>query len=214
MLANTPKQKISFLFLTFLIPTIISYFFLDQTLALDIKNNFSDKNLKLFCEITWPIEPLITPLYLLILFKIFESYSTQLKDLINVGAATVCSIVVVSFVKLFLSRPRPLFFLTHGVSHIMPLHLDPSMISMPSGHAAAAGTLAALLWIMLKGKFRFLISIPILLSLFRVLSLKHFLSDVILGFGIGYCIVLIFYISDKNFIDKIKDKLWKNGKIV
>jgi membrane-associated phospholipid phosphatase len=213
MLLNTPKKKITALFVVFLVSTIIAYLYIDERLAVYLKNTIPLASLKILSLITAPIEPLIVPLYILLFLKIFE-HSSKIKDtLINYGTATISAIVFTSFLKLVLARPRPSFFLSNGISHIMPLHFNEQFVSMPSGHAAGAGLIVAMIYLSFKGKLRLLMTLPIILALFRIASLKHFLSDVILGFGIGFCMILIYHLPNRTIIEKIKDRLWKNGKI-
>jgi membrane-associated phospholipid phosphatase len=214
MLLNTAKRKIIAIFAAFLFATMISYLFLDKTLALDVENNISPSHRKLFDLLSFPIEPLVIPLYILLFLKIFEHAAKAIKLLINFGAATLTTIASVSILKFILARPRPSFYLTQGIAQIMPFHLNSSFVSMPSGHASSAGLLSALIMIVFKGKMRLLMILPTFMSLFRVVSLKHYLSDVILGYGIGFCIALTFHLLERNLFDKLKEVIWKNGKIV
>ncbi len=213
MLLNTPKKKIVGLFTLFMITTIIFYLFFDQPIAKWIKEHLSQKMISLATLLTYPLEPLIIPLYLLAALKLCESSKKLVGILINFGAATLTTITLISLLKFILTRPRPLFFLTHGVSHIMPLQFVKEFVSMPSGHAGGAGLLTAFILILAKGKARALIIIPLLLALLRIVSLKHFSSDVILGFGIGFSLTLMFHLNDGNFFDKLKELVWKIGKL-
>jgi len=209
----TSKQKIIGLFSLYLLGTVIAYLFFDRAVAIEIQTRVSPKIQSVFDFLSYPIEPVLIPMYLLLILKLFETSSRKVHFFIQAGAAMLTNIVLVSLLKYVLSRPRPSVFFTQGLYGIGPFHLGSGYISMPSGHAAAAGLTAGIIWLLAKGKSRFLILLPILFASFRVLSLKHYLSDVILGFGIGYSIMLIFYNLEKTWFEKLKDKLWKNGKI-
>ena len=214
MTTTNPKKKIGMIFAFLILFAIVSYCFLDQKLAFFIADHVPDDARNYADALSFLVEPLVIPLYLLVLLKIYESESKTVKGLIAFGAATVTIEALIPILKFVLSRPRPSFFLTHGTSHIMPLNFGTNFVSMPSGHAAACGILTVLCLYLFKGHLRKLAIIPILFSLLRILSLKHFLSDVIVGYALGFTITMFFVISQRTFIDNLKALIWKNGKIV
>lgn len=209
-----PKQKIGVIFFLFTIAGTFSYAVLDQKIAFYFDDHIS-LNMRSACNmLSFLVDPLVLPLYLLTLIKLFEKNSKILKSLITFGAATVVTNAFIPVLKFTLARPRPSFFLTHGTSHIMPLHFGQGFVSMPSGHAAACGIITVIILHMTKGHYKKFVLLPIFFALLRVISLNHFLSDVIAGYTIGFIISIFFLQSNKTFIDKFKDLIWKNGKIV
>lgn len=209
-----PKQKIGVIFILLIIFSIFTYSVLDQKIAFYIDDHISIDFRNMCNLISFVVDPLVLPLYLLTLLKFYENSTKTVKSLITIGAATVITNALVPIIKFTLARPRPTFFLTHGTSHIMPLHFGDNFVSMPSGHAAACGILTVLILHLAKGPYKKLFFLPILFSFLRVLSLKHFLSDVIVGYAIGFCITVFFLNSNRTFIDKMKELIWKDGKIV
>ena len=209
-----PRQKISVIFFLFIVFGIFSYSVLDQNIAFYLDDHVSLDVRDVCNMISFIVDPLVLPLYLLTLLKLSENSSKTVKNLITFGAATVVTNAFIPIIKFTVARPRPTFFLTHGTSHIMPLHFGESFVSMPSGHAAACGIITVLILHMAKGQYKKLAILPVFFALLRVISLKHFLSDVVVGYAIGFTITVFFLYSNRTFIDKFKDLIWKNGKIV
>lgn len=209
-----PRQKIGLIFFIFVVFGVFCYSVLDQQIAFYMDDHVSIDTRNACNMISFLVDPLVLPLYLLTLLKLLEHSSKYVKSLITFGAATVTTNALIPLIKFTLARPRPTFFLTHGTSHIMPLHFGENFVSMPSGHAAACGIIAVIILHMAKGHYKKLALLPLVFALLRVISLKHFLSDVVVGFGIGVTITLFFIYSNRTFIDKFKDLLWKDGKIV
>lgn len=209
-----PKQKIMVIFFLFIVFSIFSYSVLDQQIAFYIDDHVSIEVRNACNMISFVVDPLVLPLYLLMLLKLCEHLPKIVKQLITFGAATVVTNIFIPIIKFTLARPRPTFFLTHGTSHIMPLHFGENFMSMPSGHAAACGIITVLILHVAKKQYKKLALLPILFSLLRVISLKHFLSDVIVGYSLGFTISVFFLYSNRTFIDKVRDLIWKNGKIV
>lgn len=209
-----PKQKIGIIFFLFIVFSIFSYSVLDQKIAFYIDDHIS-MDVRNACNmISFIVDPLVLPLYLLTLLKLCEGSAKTVKSLITFGATTVVTNILIPIIKFTLARPRPTFFLTHGTSHIMPLHFGESFMSMPSGHAAACGIITVLILHTAKKKYKPLAFVSIIFALLRVISLKHFLSDVIVGYSLGFTISVFFLYSNRTFIDKIRDLIWKDGKIV
>lgn len=210
---TTDTKKILKVFVIFLVAAFLSYLFLDRWLASFIYSHTSSK-LRAMANLTsFPFEPLVLPLYILAWLKIFEDHRAIIKKLTAFGTATLVNMTIVTVLKFLISRPRPLLYLKEGLFAFVPFETAKDFGSMPSGHAASCGLMLAFMILNFKGKDRLFCLIPLLGSLLRVLALKHFLSDVIVGLGIGFCLAWFFGISSKTFIEKLKEKLWTLGKI-
>lgn len=191
----------------------LSYLYIDKQLAEYIFTHTTKSIRNKSDKFSVFLEPLIVPLYVLAALKIFEESRKIVRQLISFGSAILTTMVAVTFLKFILARPRPVLFITSGIWHMAPFHMTKNFSSMPSGHAASAGLITAVIFLFAKGGYRSLVILPIIGSLLRILSLKHYMSDVIVGFGLGYAIALLFLENEKDFVEKIKEKLWIFGKI-
>lgn len=210
---QTQTKKILILLSAFFILAILSYYFVDRPLALYIAQFTTKIERSTADKLSVFLEPLILPLYILAGLKLFEDSKRVVRQLISLGTATLTTMVAITFIKFLLARPRPMLFITSGIWHMVPLQFSKTFSSMPSGHSATAGLITAAIFLFAKGKYRLLAVIPVLGALLRIVSLKHYLSDVIVGFGIGYAISLLFLENKKDFVEKLKEKLWIIGKI-
>lgn len=213
MFPITPKEKILTVFLIFVLSSVVSYLFIDLPLVIYISENVSKHDMKIAQIMTYPVEPLLIPIYVLVILTFIQQTKKYVARWIHQGTAVLATITIVTILKYVFSRPRPSYFLTHGFADISLFNIDQSFISMPSGHAAGAGLIAAFLWMFLSGKWRYLMIVPAFIAFLRAYCLKHFLSDVIVGFGVGFCTALYFHLFDKTWLENIKEKIWKLLKI-
>jgi membrane-associated phospholipid phosphatase len=139
------------------------------------------------------------------LYLIFTLDRAKRPQLLNWLAAIVVGKLIVQSLKVFIGRPRPKFddpgyFLGPfgaypinaevGVRHAWEIWADISsdLWSMPSSHTAFAAIMAvalAHLYPKLKGLAVFFI---VLVASARVLFNAHYLTDVVIGGGIGYAV--------------------------
>lgn len=88
-------------------------------------------------------------------------------------------------VKYLAGRPRPRIFLEEGDGSFRWLESDWRLWSMPSGHAATIASVAMVLAV-LYPRYRIpILAAGVLLSFGRVVTLDHFVSDVVMGIAIG-----------------------------
>lgn len=206
-------KHIALVFFSLLILAVISYYSFDLRTALWIRAHLSPKMIKIFEALTLPIEPLLIPSYLLLIFILSSKGSLFLKTLNDFATSTLFNLGIVPIIKALFPRPRPSYFLSHGLYQIMPFQFLPEFISMPSGHASGAGLLCGFIYLYTKGRKRLFMLVPVVFMTFRILCLKHFPSDCLVGFAIGFCLVLIFHKRSEAIINRIKGLIWKNGKI-
>jgi len=93
--------------------------------------------------------------------------------------------IAANILKIIFGRPRPRVFLEQGDSAIGWFELDSALRSMPSGHATTFAAVAVAFAVMFP-RYRVLILIAgVLLSLGRVITLDHYVSDVVAGLALG-----------------------------
>ncbi|MBX7256778.1 MAG: phosphatase PAP2 family protein [Candidatus Hydrogenedentes bacterium] len=105
-------------------------------------------------------------------------------------------------VKYLVGRPRPRIFLEEGDGSFRWLETDWQLWSMPSGHAATIASVAMVLAVVYP-RFRIpILACGIVLCFGRVVTLDHFVSDVVAGIAIGAVGALLlskcFTLRDKN----------------
>lgn len=88
-------------------------------------------------------------------------------------------------IKIVLGRRRPRDELEHGLTGFMPFRFDFQYDSFPSGHAMTICCVAVILSAALPALAPLWFALALYLSLTRALLNAHFLSDVLIGAGIG-----------------------------
>ncbi len=101
------------------------------------------------------------------------------------AASVAIGSVVLHAIKLVLGRRRPRDDIEMGLYGFMPLAFDTDYNSFPSGHALTimcVAVIASVVWPMLWPVW---FAIALWLGLTRALLTAHYLSDVLVGAGIG-----------------------------
>ena len=109
--------------------------------------------------------------------------------LINYSIAFIVALVVGSAVlhviKLVLGRRRPRDDMEMGLYGFMPLAFNTSYNSFPSGHALTICCVAVIFTCVWPAWWPVWFAVAALLAVTRALLTAHFLSDVLIGAGIG-----------------------------
>jgi membrane-associated phospholipid phosphatase len=109
--------------------------------------------------------------------------------LINYSIAFIVALVVGSAVlhviKLVLGRRRPRDDMEMGLYGFMPLAFNPDYNSFPSGHALTICCVAVIFTCVWPLWWPLWFAVAALLAVTRALLTAHFLSDVLIGAGIG-----------------------------
>jgi len=192
------KRSYLFLIITIFL-TYLSYHFLDMSFAEYFCNIQAKTFLKILSE---PLEPVLLPFYLLVLLKLYEKYPQKIQTLIQVGFVVLINTVVVTTLKIVFGRPRPEVFMKSQIVGFHFFDIKNHYVSFPSGHAATAGLISGCIYQLFQKKNKFWLMIPLLLSFTRVLLCKHYLSDVIFGFGIGFFLVLFIGLKKDSLFEK------------
>ena len=125
----------------------------------------------------------------------------MLKKLISVGGFTLASRItgfardallawtlgsgVLHVIKLVLGRGRPRDDMEMGLYGFMPLAFNPAYNSFPSGHALTICCVAVIFTCVWPLWWPVWFAVAALLAVTRALLTAHFLSDVLIGAGIG-----------------------------
>jgi membrane-associated phospholipid phosphatase len=115
----------------------------------------------------------------------YEGWDTMRRCAMAFVAAVAAGSVVLHTVKLVLGRRRPRDDFEMGLYGFMPLTFDADYNSFPSGHALTimcVAVTASAVWPMLAPLW---FAIALWLGLTRALLTAHYLSDVLVGAGIG-----------------------------
>jgi membrane-associated phospholipid phosphatase len=119
----------------------------------------------------------------------FHVYPEQVAQLINYSIAFIASLTlgsaILHVIKLAIGRRRPRDDMEMGLYGFMPFAFNADYNSFPSGHALTICCVAVIftcVWPMLWPVW---FGIAALLAVTRALLTAHFLSDVLIGAGIG-----------------------------
>jgi membrane-associated phospholipid phosphatase len=119
----------------------------------------------------------------------FDVLKVEVEMLVNYSLAFIASLTLGSallhVIKLVLGRRRPRDDMEMGLYGFMPLAFNPDYNSFPSGHALTICCVAVIftcVWPMLWPVW---FGVAAILAVTRALLTAHFLSDVLIGAGIG-----------------------------
>ena len=119
----------------------------------------------------------------------FGENGTYIAQLINYSLAFIASLTVGSAVlhsiKLVLGRRRPRDDMEMGLYGFVPLAFNTNFNSFPSGHALTIFCVAVIFTCVWPGLWPLWFAIAAFLAGVRALLTAHFLSDVLIGGGIG-----------------------------
>jgi membrane-associated phospholipid phosphatase len=119
----------------------------------------------------------------------FHVLENEVVLLINYSLAFIASLVVGSTVlhviKLVLGRRRPRDDMEMGLYGFMPLAFNSNYNSFPSGHALTICCVAVIFTCVWPMAWPVWFSVAAALAVTRALLTAHFLSDVLIGAGIG-----------------------------
>jgi membrane-associated phospholipid phosphatase len=119
----------------------------------------------------------------------FDVLPDQVTLLINYSVAFIASLTmgsaVLHVIKLVLGRRRPRDDMEMGLYGFMPLAFNPDYNSFPSGHALTICCVAVIFTCVWPMAWPIWFGIAALLAVTRALLTAHFLSDVLIGAGIG-----------------------------
>ncbi|MEY4708069.1 MAG: hypothetical protein RJB58_1792 [Pseudomonadota bacterium] len=119
----------------------------------------------------------------------FQVYPQQVAQLINYSLAFIASLTlgsaILHVIKLAIGRRRPRDDMEMGLYGFMPLAFNSDYNSFPSGHALTICCVAVIFTCVWPWLWPLWFGIAALLAVTRALLTAHFLSDVLIGAGIG-----------------------------
>jgi undecaprenyl-diphosphatase len=134
--------------------------------------------------------------YLLRNMTFVEQVARWLKLIVAQAAflfgSVVLSGLLIDIVKPLIGRTRPKLVEWYGAYNYVPLTIESTYLSMPSGHAATMGAVTCAMCIWLPSWRSVLLPVGFFFATTRMFALAHYLSDVIIGFGFGYVFTLFF----------------------
>ena len=119
----------------------------------------------------------------------FSVYPEQVAQLINYSLAFIASLTlgsaILHVIKLVIGRRRPRDDMEMGLYGFMPLAFNSDYNSFPSGHALTICCVAVIFTCVWPLWWPLWFGIAAILAVTRALLTAHFLSDVLIGAGIG-----------------------------
>jgi len=119
----------------------------------------------------------------------FDVLAEEATQLVNYSLAFVASrtmgSAVLHVIKLVLGRRRPRDDMEMGLYGFRPLAFNPDYNSFPSGHALTICCVAVIFTCVWPSWWPVWFAVAALLAVTRALLTAHFLSDVLIGAGIG-----------------------------
>jgi membrane-associated phospholipid phosphatase len=119
----------------------------------------------------------------------FGVMAVQVAQLVNYSVAFIASLIVGSavlhLIKLVLGRRRPRDDMEMGLYGFMPLAFNSDYNSFPSGHALTICCVAVIFTCVWPLWWPLWFAVAAFLAVTRALLTAHFLSDVLIGAGIG-----------------------------
>jgi membrane-associated phospholipid phosphatase len=119
----------------------------------------------------------------------FHVYPQEVAQLINYSLAFIASLTlgsaILHVIKLAIGRRRPRDDMEMGLYGFMPLAFNSDYNSFPSGHALTICCVAVIFTCVWPMLWPIWFGIAALLAVTRALLTAHFLSDVLIGAGIG-----------------------------
>lgn len=216
MLSEIKKQPFAEIyqmkyFFIFVLLSFISYFILDKPVAMFFyhfcqQDHFLAKFLIAFSKL---IQLLGNGAFLfvmiilsLLVLKRYAYHPRIFHGLMNLAWCLVLINFLIVFIKSPIGRARPILYVTHHIAGFNFFTLEYNYLSFPSGHVVNITVMAALLCYYFPKKSALWMILGLIMVPFRVVYLKHYVSDVIFTI---YLTLLIMPIAVMLF-DKLATK--------
>jgi membrane-associated phospholipid phosphatase len=194
-------------FLVFTLSALLWYFRTDQWITLWAQQH-NTGNLSTIAKIAKLPGDSQYPIFICIALLLISCARPSLKNLKGQMYFSLIAMLItgiaVNIIKIIIAKPRPYVWLNMGDQPIswFVFSQHPRFNSFPSGHATTIASVATAFWFFFP-KWRVLwILIAALVGASRILSQAHYLSDVIIGYWLGwlvtYCMYQKFYFPKPN----------------
>jgi membrane-associated phospholipid phosphatase len=137
-------------------------------------------------EVHWLLVP---PLLLALLWR--KSHPVRARCALFVAATVGVAGLLALGKKFLIGRARPIVWMESGDGGVYFLQTSYEYMSFPSGHAATAFAAMVALALVVPRLTAPLIAVAAILAAARVVSISHFVSDVVVGAGLGATTALI-----------------------
>ena len=188
---------------------VLSYFYVDIPLTIWVTEQPSYV-LRSGKILSWLISPHV---YVLVLPLIFYFYtfglrkSTYRKELLFLVLAIPIVILSVDILKVIFGKARPALWIHQQIYGFYFFGSSSKYHSFPSGHGCTIGALMGALSCFRPSLTWVYLAIALLLSLLRVFSLNHYLSEAWGGVLIAFYIVYLLYLPYQKVLKR--NWLWR-----
>jgi len=176
------------------IVTVFCYFYMDLEVSILVRDSMTDRWHTFFEAVTLLGEsqyPLIGSLLLYIVYR-KHNYKIAKKSAYIFGSVALAGIIV-AIIKVIAGRMRPELYFNDNLYGFSGFHLGNAFNSFPSGHSATAFAFLVSLSLLFPRYRYWFIGLAAAVALSRVMLLRHYVSDVLIGSLIGTLTALIVY---------------------
>lgn len=173
---------------------VLSYFYLDQALAIYFHNLNNAWLPLIFHYITKIGDSQYSLLIFLLLYIFYRQHKPLLAHkMLYLFTVVAVSGILVDIIKVIIARVRPDMLFEHNLYGFVGFKMGSEFNSLPSGHSATAFALCIGL-ILLYPRYKYLyVLIAILVVISRIILNFHYLSDTLIGSLLGALTALFIY---------------------
>jgi membrane-associated phospholipid phosphatase len=173
-----------FFFISVIVFCIISYFFIDQPLALYLKHNLNQRIVNVSEFIThfgkgtayYIAFPLLFLFFKFIVKRQIWANASGFMFLAILTPGLLCTLL-----KVILGRTRPILLFSENLYGFTFFKFDAAHLSFPSGHSTLITSVMIGLCFILPRFWNYFFALFIIISLSRVLVCAHYISDIVAG---------------------------------
>jgi membrane-associated phospholipid phosphatase len=201
------SKRINFFYvnLLFVVSIIVSYLFLDRSIAVWMYDNLRNSNVYNFSKLIGTcVEPenvlmLMIVVFLFTCLLIVMGRRGKAKLYIFVLLSFFISLFIAAVLKFSLARYRPELLFSDNLFGFSFFSFDHSCNSFPSGHTVAVFSIALSLFYILKNKCVcwIILFFSIIVALSRIIVTAHYCSDVLCSI---YLVVLVTVFVNAVFV--------------
>lgn len=189
------KAKTDYLYyFTAAVLAVISYFFFD----IPVTRYFQTmKNGQIYDTFHWITKlgraeyQIVPALLVYIIFRKKKPFVAKIG--LAVAFSSALAGLSVDVIKFIAGRYRPSMLFSEGLYGFTFFKYKYAMVSFPSGHSATAFGAVGLLSLVFKKYRWFFLTVGAMVAFSRVITLQHYVSDVIIGSSVGMAASIFLY---------------------
>jgi membrane-associated phospholipid phosphatase len=182
-----------------LLVALFSYFFIDNpTMRMVHAYGFETWKIYMIISLLGKFS-LLLPIALIIWLTYYYVNKINHFYLNRLILSLISSNILASLLKIVLGRARPFAYYTDGLYGFYGMKFDSVYWSMPSGHSVTIVTISLVTTLLYPRYQWWMLFIAGMVILTRVLLLKHFVSDVILGVMCAY--FAVYWLNIKRYFE-------------